>query len=80
MKKLLKYLLFVFCNLLWVSSTDAAVDMKENAILQKQIIESFRNSLGFSVLEEGDSTVIYSDSLLSVLENSKQYEDRKSVV
>ena len=74
MKKLLKYLLFVFCNLLWVSSTDAAVDMKENAILQKQIIESFRNSLGFSVLEEGDSTVIYSDSLLSVLENSKQYD------
>lgn len=57
-----------------MSSTDAAVDMKENAILQKQIIESFRNSLGFSVLEEGDSTVIYSDSLLSVLENSKQYD------
>ena len=52
----------------------AAVDMEENAILQKQIIQSFHNSLGLSVLEEGDSAVIYSDSLLSVLETSQQYD------
>lgn len=74
MKKLLKYLLFVFCNLLWVSSTNAADDIEENTTLQKQIIQSFRNSFGLSVLEEGDSTAIYTDSLLSVLETGKQYD------
>lgn len=74
MEKLLKYLLFIFCNLLWVGNIDATGNMEENATLQKQIIQSFRNSLGFCVFEKGDSTAIYGDSLLAVLEAGKQYD------
>ena len=39
------------------------------------IILSFRNSLGFSFLEEEDSIILNCDSLLEVLEKHNQYDD-----
>ncbi|WP_455587547.1 sensor histidine kinase [Bacteroides sp.] len=77
MRKLLKYLLFDFCILLLASNATAATDdanqVGEDIALQQQIIQSFCNSLGFSVLEEGESTA-NGDSLLAVLEVHEQYD------
>lgn len=76
MIKLLKYLLLSFCVLFFTGGVAVGTDdtnVVDYRILSGQLIESFRNSLGFSVLEEGDSTAVLGDSLLAVLEKNKEY-------
>lgn len=78
MRKLLKYLLLGFCALFLAgnatAATDAADQVGEDTALQEEIIQSFRNSLGFNVLEEKDSSFVYADSLLDVLELHEQFD------
>lgn len=77
MNKQLKYLLLNFF-ILFFAGNAVAVDndnrntVDEDSSLSEQIIQSFCNTLGFSVLSEMDS--IRGDSLLSDLEAGKQYE------
>lgn len=78
MRKLLKYLLLGFCALFLAgnatAATDAADQVGEDTALQGKIIQSFRNSLGFNVLEEKDSSFVYADSLLDILELHEQFD------
>lgn len=78
MRKLLKYLLLGFCALFLAgnatAATDAADQVGEDAALQGKIIQSFCNSLGFNVLEEKDSSLVYADSLLDILELHEQFD------
>lgn len=78
MRKLLKYLLLGFCALFLAgnatAATDAADQVGEDTALQEEIIQSFCNSLGFNVLEEKDSSFVYADSLLDVLELHEQFD------
>ena len=78
MRKLLKYLLLGFCALFLAgnatAATDAADQVGEDTALQGKIIQSFRNSLGFNVLEEKDSSFVYVDSLLDILELHEQFD------
>ena len=78
MRKLLKYLLLGFCALFLAgnatAATDAADQVGEDTALQGKIIQSFCNSLGFNVLEEKDSSFVYADSLLDILELHEQFD------
>lgn len=78
MRKLLKYLLLGFCALFLAgnatAATDAADQVGEDTALQEEIIQSFCNSFGFNVLEEKDSSFVYADSLLDVLELHEQFD------
>ncbi|MCS3285003.1 HAMP domain-containing histidine kinase [Bacteroides salyersiae] len=78
MRKLLKYLLLGFCALFLAgnatAATDAADQVGEDTALRGKIIQSFRNSLGFNVLEEKDSSFVYADSLLDILELHEQFD------
>ena len=78
MRKLLKYLLLGFCALFLAgnatAATAAADQVGENTALQGKIIQSFCNSLGFNVLEEKDSSFVYADSLLDILELHEQFD------
>ena len=78
MRKLLKYLLLGFCALFLAgnatAATAAADQVGEDTALQGKIIQSFRNSLGFNVLEEKDSSFVYADSLLDILELHEQFD------
>lgn len=56
------------------AATDDTNTDRENISAAEHIIQSFCNTLGFSVLNEMDSVSVSIDSLLTVLENSKQYE------
>lgn len=78
MSKLLKYLLITLCILFSTGNAFAATDDtftadKVNSIAD-HIIKSFCNTLGFSVLSEMDSISVSGDSLLVVLDNSKNDE------
>ena len=67
MKILLRNLILSICCLLLSSRLMANT--------ADDIILSFRNSLGFSFLEEEDSIILNCDSLLEVLEKHNQYDD-----
>ena len=78
MRKLLKYLLLGFCALFLAGNATAAIaaadQVGEDTALQGKIIQSFCNSLGFNVLEEKDSSFVYADSLLDILELHEQFD------
>lgn len=78
MRKLLKYLLLGFCALFLAgnatAATDAADQVGEDTALQGKIIQSSVTVLGFNVLEEKDSSFVYADSLLDILELHEQFD------
>lgn len=77
MKRFLKHIVLCVCGLWLIQLAWAGERQKitwTETVLHGEIIQSFRNSLGFTYLPEKDKVQKNIDSLLSVLEAEKQYD------
>lgn len=77
MNRFLKHIVLCVCGL-WLIHPAWAGERRKitwpETVLQEEIIQSFRNSLGFTYLPEKGKTQKDIDSLLSVWEGEKQYD------